>query len=664
MKKYFQEGQSLVELLVTIGVECILLPALITGLVTSREGKAQQNERVAAAALLRETEEAVRSIRNRDWSNISVNGTYHPVISGTMWASASGSITTNGFTQSYTISDVNRNSSGAIVPAPTGILDASTKKIDFTISWTKPFTSFLNSSLYLTRWRDNLFYTETTQAQFNAGTKSGTAVRASNPPQVADDGEIILATGGHSDWCSPSINANTLNLPKNGVGKAISARPGSAVGQTSQAGAGTGENASGVSYANISVTDTFPPQPSIQGTFDGYKTNGVFTEQNYAYLATDTSGKQGVIVDLTQKVEDKYILAGYLNTGLSSSKGQSIYVLNNIAYLTASNGKLYTFDITNKTGSHNPIGSVSLAGAGKKVVLFHDVQYDYAFIAVNSETIQMQIVQVSNNGQSLSVIGSASVTGEEGKDVTINSTGTRAYLVVDDAKKFFIIDTATKTGSRPTVGTYSTGEMNPKGIAVVPGNIAIVVGSGGIEYQVVNISNEASPIVCGPGVDLNVTINGVSSIIESDGDVYSYIISDSNPEFRIVDGGAGGAFTSSGTFESQTFDPGYQTADNRFAANFSQPASTSIQFQVALANLESGVCPANFTFVGQDGTSSTWFPLTPTPGLTSLSAPFPLGTYGTNYANPGQCFRYKVQLSTTDQNNTPVLYDFTINYSP
>src|SRR3989338_2245049 len=454
-----KKGQSLIELLLAIGLSAILLPALITGLVTSRAGKSQQVARVEAITLLRETQEAVRSIRNRDWSNITVNGTYYPVIEENHWASVSGALTENGFTKSYTVSSVNRDENGNIVTAPSGSIDPSTKKIDIAVSWIQPYASAINSSFYLTRWRDNLSYTETTRGHFNPGLTNqdtfGVTVRSSNPPPE-DNGEIILATGGHSDWCSPSLDANTLNLPKNGVGKAISARPGAAVGQSSQAAAGTGENASGVSYANIAITDSFPPQPSIQGTFDGYKTNGVFTEQNYAYLATDTSGKQGVIINLTEKVGDKYVEVGSLNTGVSTSNGKSIYVLNNIAYLTTNNSKLYAFNIANKSGSHNPIGNISLAGAGMKIVIFHDVIYDYAFIAVNSETLQMQIIQISNNGQSLSVVGSAQVTGEEGKDITINSTGTRAYLVVDDSKKFYILNTEVKTGSRPVIGSYNT----------------------------------------------------------------------------------------------------------------------------------------------------------------------------------------------------------------
>lgn len=659
-----KKGQSLVELLLAIGLSSILLPALVTGLITSREGKPQRAARIQAVSLLRQTQEAVRSLRNRDWSNISENGTFHPEISGSQWASASGSIATGGFTQSYTISDVNRDTNGVIVEPPAGSLDPSTKKVNITISWDQPYASQVSSILYLTRWRENLSYIETTQTDFNAGLPNqdtvGVAVRSSNPPPD-DNGEIILATGGHSDWCNPSLEENTLNLPKNGVGKAISARPGSSVGQSSQAAAGTGENASGVSYANILISDTDPPQPTIEATFDGYKTNGVFAEEDYAYLATDNNLKEFVIIDLNQIVDGKYQEVGYFDAP-GNANGGSIFVSGNVGYLTAGN-QLYAIDLSSKSGSLPLLTSVTLAGSGNKVV----VNGDYAYVAVNSEPTPLQIVKIENGGQTLTVVGYADLPDDEdGEDVVVNTTGTRAYLIIEENKKFYIVDTSTKNGSQPFIGSYSTGEMMPKGIAVVPGNRAIVVGSGGIEYQVVNISNESAPASCipGGGIDLNFSVNGVSSIIESDGDVYSYIISDSDPEFRIVSGGSGGAFTSEGIFESQTFNPGYQTADNRFSVNFSQPAGTAIQFQVALANLDAGLCPSSFTFVGEDGTSASWFPLTPTPGISTYSAPFPLGTYGTNYSNPGQCFRYKVKLSTTDQNNTPVLYDFTINYSP
>ena len=63
----FQMGQSLVELLIVIGLSAIVLPALFVGFIASREGKAQQGQRAQALAILNKTIEAVRSVREKGW---------------------------------------------------------------------------------------------------------------------------------------------------------------------------------------------------------------------------------------------------------------------------------------------------------------------------------------------------------------------------------------------------------------------------------------------------------------------------------------------------------------------------------------------------------------------------------------------------------------------
>src|SRR3990172_3870774 len=72
------KGQSLVELILAVALASILLPALLTGLVSSREGKAQQDNRFTATAYLKEAVEAVRIVREAGWSGIATNGTYYP----------------------------------------------------------------------------------------------------------------------------------------------------------------------------------------------------------------------------------------------------------------------------------------------------------------------------------------------------------------------------------------------------------------------------------------------------------------------------------------------------------------------------------------------------------------------------------------------------------
>src|SRR5258708_5392867 len=110
-----QVGQSLVELVVAIGISSLLLPALLTGLYASNTSKAQNDQRTQAQIFLKETDEAIRSVRNNGWTAFATNGTYHPVNSGTIWSLASGSETINALTRSIVISDVQRNSQGTIV---------------------------------------------------------------------------------------------------------------------------------------------------------------------------------------------------------------------------------------------------------------------------------------------------------------------------------------------------------------------------------------------------------------------------------------------------------------------------------------------------------------------------------------------------------------------
>jgi hypothetical protein len=576
-----------------------------------------------------------------------VNGVYHPEVSDSAWVLVAGSATVNNFTVQTEISDVYRNTlTGPIIEStdPGAVLDPSTKRFITTITWDNPLPSIMSSTMYLSRFLENAAYTETTETQFNEGTSTGVTVRATDPPGVPDDGEIILGAGGSGNWCMPQLGVNTLDLPKNGVANAVSTIEGKAF-------AGTGENASGVSLAVVDITDTNPPVSSIIGTIDGYKTNGVFIEsENYGYIATDTNNAELVIVSLST-----FQTLGTFDTP-GPSDGESVFVLGNTAYITTGN-KLYNVNVTNKT---SPVAldsdGVILAGTGTSIF----VQGNYAYVSISESSTKLQVVDVSNPAN-LTVVAQAVITAGNATGVYINSTATRAYVATAAStnRELYIINIESKSGNLPIISSYEANGMSPKGVTGVPGNYIILVGSGGEEYQVVNIANETNPVRCG-GITTGVSINDVASVAEADGDVYSYILVAQNPEFRIIAGGPGGSYAVEGEFESDTFDPGYTTANNRFMANFSAPPGTSLEFQVSMAEMVGGVCPATggYTFVGLDGSTSTRSTL-----VSGQAYTFPFASVE-NYVNPGRCIRYKAFFSTTDPNNTPVLYDVTINYSP
>jgi len=626
-----QKGQSLIELILTIALVSIIFPALLTGFVSTRNNRAVRDQRQLATAYLNEGQEAIRVIRANGWSNLSA-GTYYPIVSASTWFLAEGSELIDGnFTRSIVIEDVNRDGNGNI--SQNGTPDPSTKFITISVSWGSPFPNSVSAKSYLTR-HDSNAHTDTTIADFS-GTVQETTVVATTGTAIPNDGQIQLSAVGGGEWCLPNLSIASLDLPKNGVANAISAIEGKAF-------AGTGDNSSGISYASVAISNTHPPIATIAGTFDGFKTNdGIFGDADYAYLATDTNSKEVEIVDLTHITNGKYSEAGYFNAP-GNGTGNSVFVLDNIGYMTGGN-KLYTFDLSSKSGSRPQLGSVTLAGTGAKVY----VVGNYAYVAISEETLELQIIQVSNGGRTLSIVGQADVNGHEASDVFVNSTGTRAYLASESSssqREFFIVDVSTKTGSRPTIGSYEANGMNPKGVTVVPGKKAILVGTNGEEYQVINISNETNPSRCG-GLNIDSGVNGISSVLEQDGDTYSYIITgDTEAEFKIIEGPA-----TNGTYTSPVFDAGADVYFNSFAVNHIVPPSTSMQYEVAVAKAVSGSCSsAAFSYAGPYATGSA----------------LPSTTGDPSYQNPGRCLKYKVTFSTSDIAQTPILSDITINYSP
>ncbi|MEK7566024.1 MAG: type II secretion system protein [Patescibacteria group bacterium] len=648
-----KKGQSLVELLIVFALASSILPAVLTGAISSRDGRAQLQQRQAAFLILKQAEEATRSYRQIGWVNFAIDGTFHPQLVGNSWNLSSGPGQIAGFEVTVVISPVVRDD----------IDDPSTKKVVTTVSWNSPRQSSITSTKYLTRYQDNIAHKETTKSNFDAGTKFQTAVSLSGG-SLFDDGQVQLGAGSQRDWCDPNLSITALDLPKSGVANAISAIPG-------QAFAGTGNNASGISFANVSIT-TPPsgtaPSADLVGTFDGHKTNAVFGEAQYAYLGTDTNTKEIVIVDLrTKDANNKYSEAGYFNAP-GNGNGDTIFVSGNTGYMTSGN-KLYKFALSaNRSGSQgSPTGTANLEASAKKLI----VVGSYAYLAINSDSKQLQIVDLNT----MSVVGWAHVNNKTGRDLYVSqSDDSKVYLVTaedtgTDKPEFFIIDTGGKGGERPvlsgkTYNTYQSGDpqgMDPKAVTIVTGNKAILVGHGGYEYQVVKLDNMQR---CGQ-LNIDTGINGSVSIIDTQSRAYTYIITgDVSSEFKIIEGGPGGGAATSGTFESQTSDPCvnyslcHQTAFNHLSANVYQPEGTFLKLQVAVAMPVNNSCAGvNFTFMGSDPANRTGsYFSTASNGDTTINGAVPMIS--------GRCFRYKAFFSTGNPEATPVLKDFTVNFSP
>lgn len=664
----FQKGSYLIELLMVIGLLAILLPVLLTGFTATRNGRAQQDQRQKALALLREGQEAVRVVREKDWNNFAdfaTNNCFdnthkcHNELdsTGKTWElkTPSQTISLNGssFTRSIIISDVYRDFSDPSKPLSDTfisgyLLDPSIKKVTTTVNWSTPNPSSVTASEYLTR-NDNLSYTETRKDQFDLG-----AIKTNIDVTNNAGGEIKLkGNGGSGDWCKPNLTLAQQDLPKNGVANGVYAIEGTIF-------AATGDNASGVSFEKVNVTTTGDPVTSAQSTFDGFKTNSIFGETNYAYLATDNNFKEVEIIDLTNSISGKYQEAGYFDAP-GNGNGKSVYVFNNIGFMTDGN-TLYTFDLNTRTGSRSKLGNINLDGNGNRVIVLQDPVSGqiYAYVATSNTSKQLQIFLISSDGKTITSVGSKALPALGARDLFVSPDGKRVYMVTEyssSQNNVFILDTNDKNSINIKSST-TTGGMIPKGITVIQ-NRAIVVGiDGTYQYQVFKIENDlfsncdnADPTA--GKLTISSGVNGVSSIFQTNGDAFSYIITgDSTSELKIIRGGGGGSglpYSTYGLFESQTIpvpDIGYDSAFNNFAVTNDTPSNTSINFSIAIKH---GPNCASTSFIPSD-----FKPF--------IAGTLTVGTNGT-YVNPGQCVRYRAEFNS-DGNATPTLSDITFNYSP
>jgi type II secretory pathway pseudopilin PulG len=681
LRLHHRRGASLVELLLAIGLAAVLLPALAAGFATSTQGRSQRLARTDAISYMREAQEAVRSVRERGWTAFAVNGTYHPVTQNGAWQLVTGVQTIDEYTRSILIEDVQRNSSGQIVTSG-GTVDPSTKKVTMNVGWDMPYSSQTTSTIYVTRYLENLSYIQTSAADYNSGIKSLVDVTTTG------DGELRLAINNRGQWCQPNLSLASLDLP--GVPDHLTAIEGHvyvSTGQTTQA--------SQVSFAHVLVDyNANPPTSQLAGTIRGYRTTGVFGESSYAYIATTNDTREVVIINLTamDDVPNKiYHQEGWFNA-TGSTDAQTVFVSGTRGYMTAGE-YLYVFNLTSKTGSRPMIGTrISFANSGDTAGAIYVNESGgqiYAYIAVGGSTPdELKIVNVTNPSISSQwrVVGGINIEPnncsalESGKAVFVKPDGTRAYISsVNDTsfKEFFTLNTSNKAApsllggfaSNPPCtngGGYEAGGMDPRQSVIVSlaENRAILVGVDATgdainskEYQVLDMTNESTPTLCG-SMQFDQGIYGVAAVKELDGDAYSYIITgDGAAELKIIQGGSDGTYQESGTYESAIFDTGYSTAFNRFTATSVNPANTSLRYQFATADAVSGSCASsNYVYTGPDGTNSTYY--------ATSSAALALNDNGSGYENPARCLRYKAFFSTTDYNVTPELQHMTVNYSP
>lgn len=150
-------GQSLIEFIVAVAIFLVIATSTTVAVLGSFSSTRLSEEGSRAVFLAEEGEEAVKSMKNRDWALLTNAAHMDPhglsSTAGT-WSFSGASDVSGKYTRSVTITSVNRNN-GAIVTSG-GVTDPDTKRIDISVSWnfSPTRTNSITFTSYVTRWQE------------------------------------------------------------------------------------------------------------------------------------------------------------------------------------------------------------------------------------------------------------------------------------------------------------------------------------------------------------------------------------------------------------------------------------------------------------------------------------------------------------------------------
>lgn len=656
-KKY--KAFSLAELILAIALFGLVSSFLVLIVVDSTRTYENTYTKSKATNLVKEIYSALKILKTDNWFEVTQHtglGEKHIEFVDGQYKIQEGEKNDGSLTYSFTVNFAQRDDDGNIVETEWKT-DPHTRVININIKWKdrigKEHT--MNPKLYLNDWHINTF-TFTSLLDFKPGTHKDT-----DATEGMTGGELRLQSVFYPDWCRPERSMTDYDIPGTAWAKSVFSIP-----KTTTPGAksylGTRGEANGEPFTKLDISGVDPPQLIVEGTFAGYSINDIYVDGDYAYLATTDENKEIVILDVSSK---PYTEVGHVNSP-KSGRANSVFVLGNVGYM-AHGIHISTFDLSSKEGSRPILGTrqatlVTWVGEVSHAIARKSGGRTYLFVSLNWDWYEFAIYDVTNPS-SLNRTNRGSVNNQQVLDMYVSEDGSTLFfgttaLISEPA--FYIIDSTNKSSPR-TLATLNTGGTNVRGITVVEeGNVVIVVGTGGEEYQVYNIregtnasgQRTVTTERCG-GMDVNNGIYDVSSMIDSQGNTFSHIVTgDNNKEFKIVRGGPGGGneetgngFVPRGNYLSLIQDS-KSTNSTYYTLNIKTqiPQNTSMGIQIRISDNPS---MAGVGWFGPDGTSSTTYSTT--------------GTYALPTGTKGRYFQYKVDFQG-DTINTPLLEELIVSY--
>ncbi|KKU99014.1 MAG: hypothetical protein UY32_C0008G0005 [Candidatus Jorgensenbacteria bacterium GW2011_GWC1_48_8] len=388
---------------------------------------------IQARNLAEEGLDAARSIRERDWSELT-DGEHGLVFGTSSWAFSSSSDTDGFFTRKIVITTQDEN----------------TKKVESKTTWIPDPLRTLNVELvtFLTNWEN-----------------------ATPPPDPGDTG-----SGGTSgDWQNPQ----TLGSVDLGPGNSATDLDviSSIIYMSAEAAA--------TAKPDFFIIDATNGQnPFIVSSLNtGPSLNAIDATVNYAYVANRQADAELQIIDISNLLNPT-LIASYAAPGVSgSSRGETIFYSGDKVYLGLNKvigPEFHIIDVSNPASPTN-LGSYEVNDNINDIY----VRDNKAYLATDLGNAGLMVLNVSNPAE-ITLLGQ-----KYSVDTNAVYVENPAVLLLGPAQDIYIVE-ASNPSDIITLGTLSIGDV-VNDIAS-RGNLAFIASSNSNrEFQVVSIASSTNP---------------------------------------------------------------------------------------------------------------------------------------------------------------------------
>ncbi len=428
-------GSSLVEVLLLIGIFSLLSVGVVSTLLTSSQAAKQGMEYVVAAGYMEEGIQAVRSIRDRDFTEV-VNGT-HGLTTTSGYYEFSGtaeSLDGGVYTRTITIEDVYRASGLSSDIAVSGTVDDNAKKVTVNLVWDvfEGRTQNIDSVFYVMNWGVRSWL-QTLDTEFAAGIRNSTAIT------VSGNGEVTLQSAD-AEWAGITPQ-HEIDLDGNGSRIALW------YDESQDYLYVLSEATIGNEFLVMDVGSVSTTTPTeLRGIdFSGFTATDFVIANGYAYVSTNWNSGEVVVVRLSDMVQVNTIdLAGNEDANDVAITGNTLVIVRN----AGTNEEIYYYDIATPEGTLTELGSTEIGSDLVDV----EVTSTHVFAGSTNNTNELYVIRLSDYTQ----INTVDMTDTD--DVSdMELVGSNLYVARQDG---FAYDFAVFDVSDPSsIGTPQTIEL-------------------------------------------------------------------------------------------------------------------------------------------------------------------------------------------------------------